>query len=122
MLCNDQLFLFTSLPLDIDTPHIFTSASEVRERNNLTLTCTVQALPSIPTQQWAWKHNGVLISNGSSLLLSNLAPVHSGMYECVAHNYVGIKANSTLVDVICEFSSLMGYTFFIAVVTRIYIS
>lgn len=90
MLCwlDTGLPIFTVVPPSLATP---------KERSTFQQACQAEGFPS-PTI--SWRRSGLslptgktVISNGS-LVINNICPVDSGLYECEATNSLGSKKTS----------------------------
>lgn len=72
----------------------------------MTISCQTEAIPEVLQFNWMWKHNGTVVAYGPTIYLRDLRMVDSGLYECIGSNYMGTKANSIIVNVLCKYSKL----------------
>ncbi|XP_011406589.2 PREDICTED: contactin-5-like [Amphimedon queenslandica] len=71
------------------------SSVDITYGSSLTLSCTATGSDI----SWVWYHNGIKISDSSTLVVSTTGLEDSGAYQCFATNEAGVDSKSTLVTV-----------------------
>ena len=87
----------------LDQPVIAPYIRTPRERDDVNLSCSALANPSINDKmnQWSWTFNGSMSGNGNVLMLKNVTTTHSGTYTCYAFHISGTKTVSDILNVLC---------------------
>ena len=86
------LFIYLDAPsITVHPP----SSVNINYGNLLTLSCTATGTDIV----WVWYHNGINISDSSTITVNTAELQDSGAYQCFATNEAGVDSRSTLVTV-----------------------
>ncbi|ELT96996.1 hypothetical protein CAPTEDRAFT_199767 [Capitella teleta] len=86
----------------------------VLDRDDVTLTCNVDAYPAIPANNVIWKKDQEFLGSGFTYLITEIRPSNAGAYTCTASNHAETRA---ILQVDVQYAPLLSPSFNAGVIT-----